>query len=294
MGRIKIFKVGTGIFICLVFVVVFLSSCINQEKSNEAFVEIVAHRGIWREFPENSLEGIEKCIELGVDMVELDIARTKDSVLILMHDTTLDRTTTGQGLVSNHTFQEIRELYLKDNNGEITQFKVPTLEETMLICKGRIKVFIDKGYDNLNQAFQILESSETESQSFFLGFVDGNDFRNDYPKISNKVDYMPLVKPKDSLDEFLSSFAGLKSSYYLFSFDSDNEWLFSKIHELPKGSMAMATTQVDYYCGGHSDSISLKKPDAGWGYLIDQGFGAICTDYPEDLLKYLKKKGLHK
>ena len=58
-------------------------------------VLVVAHRGDWRNFPENSLEGIENAIKMGVDIVELDVQRTQDGVLILMHDETLNRTTTG-------------------------------------------------------------------------------------------------------------------------------------------------------------------------------------------------------
>ena len=49
-------------------------------------VLVVAHRGDWRNFPENSLEGIENAIKMGVDIVELDVQRTQDGVLILMHD----------------------------------------------------------------------------------------------------------------------------------------------------------------------------------------------------------------
>ena len=70
-------------------------------------VLVVAHRGDWRNFPENSLEGIENAIKMGVDIVELDVQRTQDGVLILMHDETLNRTTTGKGKVSEVTMDYI-------------------------------------------------------------------------------------------------------------------------------------------------------------------------------------------
>ena len=78
-------------------------------------VLVVAHRGDWRNFPENSLEGIENAIKMGVDIVELDVQRTQDGVLILMHDETLNRTTTGKGKVSEVTMDYISNLYqIKD------------------------------------------------------------------------------------------------------------------------------------------------------------------------------------
>ena len=64
---------------------------------------VVAHRGDWRYAPENSIAAIEHSIDVGVDVVELDLQMTKDSVLIVMHDGTLNRTTTGKGKVNEWT-----------------------------------------------------------------------------------------------------------------------------------------------------------------------------------------------
>ena len=56
---------------------------------------VVSHRADWRNAPENSIQAIQNCINMGVDMIEIDLKRTKDGHLILMHDKTLNRTTTG-------------------------------------------------------------------------------------------------------------------------------------------------------------------------------------------------------
>lgn len=82
----------------------------NRDQSS---VIVVAHRGDWRNFPENSLEAIDNAVRMGVDIVELDVKKTKDGELILMHDRALDRTTTGKGLVSEATLDYIRGLKLK-------------------------------------------------------------------------------------------------------------------------------------------------------------------------------------
>ena len=67
---------------------------LHDPSSN--YVVVVAHRGDWRNYPENSLPAIESCIRMGVDVVEIDLKLTKDSVLVLSHDRTLNRCTTGR------------------------------------------------------------------------------------------------------------------------------------------------------------------------------------------------------
>jgi glycerophosphoryl diester phosphodiesterase len=80
-------------------------------KSN--YVMIFAHRGNWRGAPENSLQAYKQCIDGGIDGVEIDVHMTKDSAIVMMHDDTVDRTTTGTGLVSDYTLEEIKKLNLK-------------------------------------------------------------------------------------------------------------------------------------------------------------------------------------
>lgn len=69
---------------------------------------VVSHRGDWRNAPENSLQAFQNCIDMGVDMVELDLKKTKDGELILMHDGTLDRTTNGTGKPEDYTLAELK------------------------------------------------------------------------------------------------------------------------------------------------------------------------------------------
>lgn len=278
----------------LVFSFSLLYSCKENGNSNSGRdIKVVAHRGMWREFPENSIEGIQKCIEMGVDMVELDVAMTKDSILILMHDNTLERTTTGTGKVSEHTYDEIKALNLKDFKGGVTDFKVPTLAKSMLLAKDKIEVFIDKGYPYLKEANTILIKTNTQDQACFLVFVGASTLKANYSSISDQIDYMPLVTQSDSTGAFINSFKDFGTTYFLFSFDTTEKKLMDRIEDLPTGAMAMATTQEAYYCGGYSDTLSLNNPDEGWGYLVDKGFTAICTDYPKELLRYLRQRKLH-
>lgn len=117
-------------------------------------VLVAAHRGDWRNFPENSLEGIRSAIDMGADIIEIDLAMTADSVLVLMHDRTVDRTTDGTGTVLSFSLDSLKKLKLKDHRGHPTDYTVPTFEETMRLCKDKAVVNIDKGIQYYDQALK--------------------------------------------------------------------------------------------------------------------------------------------
>jgi glycerophosphoryl diester phosphodiesterase len=105
---------------------------------------VSAHRGgPYPGFPENAIETFANVLKYTPTIIELDVAMTKDGVLVLMHDDKLDRTTTGKGLVTEATYAEIQQLFLKDEQGTITDFKVPTLEEALTWSKGKALLTVD-------------------------------------------------------------------------------------------------------------------------------------------------------
>jgi glycerophosphoryl diester phosphodiesterase len=110
----------------------------------------VAHRGHSIAYPENTLQAYRKAIELGVEMIECDVNITSDGKLVMMHDSTLDRTTTGTGRVSAATWDEIQRLDAgKKFKPEFAGARVPSTEETLLLYKetGTLSCFEVKGAD---------------------------------------------------------------------------------------------------------------------------------------------------
>ncbi|MEM3426627.1 MAG: glycerophosphodiester phosphodiesterase family protein, partial [Thermoproteota archaeon] len=97
----------------------------------------IGHRGARFYEPENTLRSFRKALELGVDAVELDVRRTRDGELVVIHDAEVDRTTNGKGLVRELTLEEIRRL--DAGKGE----KIPTLEEALDFLDGRVKILIE-------------------------------------------------------------------------------------------------------------------------------------------------------
>jgi glycerophosphoryl diester phosphodiesterase len=105
---------------------------------------VSAHRGgPYPGFPENSLEAFANVLRYTPAIIELDVAMTKDSVLVLMHDDDLDRTTNGHGPVIEATYSEIQDLFLEDMEGNLTEFKVPTLKEALVWSKGKALLTVD-------------------------------------------------------------------------------------------------------------------------------------------------------
>lgn len=108
----------------------------------------IAHRGHSIACPENTLEAYRKAIKLGVDRIECDVNITSDGNLVMIHDVTLDRTTTGSGRVSAATWEEICRL---DASGKFRQefagARVPSTAETLLLFKaaGILSCFEVKG-----------------------------------------------------------------------------------------------------------------------------------------------------
>ncbi len=97
----------------------------------------VGHRGARAYAPENTLASFKKAIEIGVDAIELDVRKTKDNQLVVIHDADVKRTTDGEGLVSELTLGQI-----KDFSAEGSE-KIPTLEEALDFLDKKVKVLIE-------------------------------------------------------------------------------------------------------------------------------------------------------
>ena len=97
---------------------------------------VVAHRGYSAQYPENTVSAFEAAIDAGADMIELDVCLTKDRVPVVIHDKTLERTTDGNGLVSELTLSKLKKLDAGSwFSPEFKGLTIPTLEEILLQIK---------------------------------------------------------------------------------------------------------------------------------------------------------------
>jgi glycerophosphoryl diester phosphodiesterase len=116
----------------------------DEPHEGRGTVSIIAHGGLPRIAPYNTLTSFRKAIELGVDMLEVDVQQTKDGDLIVLHDKTVDRTTDGHGAVRNFTLAELKSLDAGIGFGEeFRNERIPTLEEVVGILDPRTILLLE-------------------------------------------------------------------------------------------------------------------------------------------------------
>ncbi|MCX2574588.1 glycerophosphodiester phosphodiesterase family protein [Pedobacter sandarakinus] len=277
-----------------VFCQVRLDSSIINSK-----VLVAAHRGDWRNAPENSLKAFDNATKLGVDIIELDLALTKDSVVIVMHDQSIDRTTNGTGSPSQYSLQEIKKFYLKSGHGQLTMHKIPTLEEALQLLKGRVWINLDKSYPYFREAYKVLVATGTLNQCIFKSSENYKTVKNKYGDLLDKIIYMPVVRGSnpDALKDILEYNTRLKPyAFELVAFDSNSDILNRTNEITSSGSKIWINALWPSLNDGHDDdrAVEMNQPDQSWGWLIAHGATIIQTDRPKELIQYLREKGLHR
>lgn len=271
---------------------------IRNPKSKNVLV--VCHRGDWRNFPENSIPAIESVIEMGADVVELDIQLTKDSVLVLMHDGTIDRCTTGKGRVDDLTYEELQKFYMKTAHGTrcSLDLKVPTLREALEVCKDRIVINIDKGYNHYGLVLALAEEMGMTEQILIKGSSSLASIREKMAANKQNLLYMPIITPTNAksmalFEEYIADDEP-QLAYEICWGEYTPEVESAMQRLIADGSKLWVNSLWNSLCGGLSDDVAwVTSAEEVYGKLVDMGATMIQTDRPEYLLEYLRERGLH-
>ncbi len=260
-------------------------------------VLVVSHRGDWRNAPENSLQAFRNCLNMNVDMIEIDLKQTKDGHLVLMHDETIDRTTNGKGRPSDYTLEELRQFRLINGLGRVTDHVIPTLEEVLNLCKGKILINIDKGYDFFKEVYELTERTGTTGQVVIKSSYPLSKVRQENGDVLDKVIYMPIIQLDNPdaeriLDEYLT-ISPVAIECCFENYTSNVQRLLQKIKS--SGVKIWINSLWASLNAGHDDDRAVEKGEVeeSWGWIISQGATLIQTDRPAAMISYLKKKGLH-
>ncbi|MBU4209190.1 MAG: glycerophosphodiester phosphodiesterase, partial [Proteobacteria bacterium] len=123
------------------------------------------HRGAAALEPENTLLSIRKAMEIGVDAVEIDVHLSKDKELVVIHDSTLDRTTNGTGPVNNYTLSELKKY--DAGKGET----IPTLQQAMELTDKKIRLVIElKEKDTEKIVVEQIKKNRIEDNVYVISF----------------------------------------------------------------------------------------------------------------------------
>lgn len=258
-------------------------------------VLIVAHRGDWRNAPENSLQALKNCIRMGVDMIEIDLKKTKDGQLVIMHDATINRTTNGKGRVDEYTLAELRQFRLKNGMGRVTNHPIPTLEEMLIEAKGKILINIDKGYDYFQDVYTLLQKTGTTSQVVIKSGHDYDKVKAENGSVLDKVIYMPIITlNKEGAEQLLDGYKKMKPIAVECCFSEVTPEVVSLLKKVQKnGSKVWINSLWASLNAGHDDDRAVEENlmDECWGWIIAQGATLIQTDRPLELINYLRSKG---
>jgi glycerophosphoryl diester phosphodiesterase len=242
-------------------------------ESKHKFI-VIAHRGQHTEVPENTIASFEEAIKSTVDYVEIDLRTTKDSVLVIMHDATVNRMTNGTGKVSDLTYAEIQKLQITDKTGKT--YPIPTFAEVLKTCKNSIHIYLDFKNASVAQSYQMIKKYGMEKQ--IIVYINEP---HQYTEWKALVPEMPLmislpenIKTADDVNKLLSQtpVALLDGDYSDYT---------------PTTLKAAADAGVPAW-------PDIQSPDEAknWDKALATGFKGLQTDHPKALIDYLVKKGL--
>ena len=245
---------------------------------------ITGHRGAAGLAPENTLASIQLAIELGVDRIEIDVQQTKDNKIIVLHDRTLRRTTTGHGFVKNLTYDEILQFSAgyKFNKFYINE-KVPTLEQVIDLIDGKVELLIETKYSYMyypnieRHIINIIKNKNARDWCKVISFNDRALFRIN--KLDNSIRLGKLFVGKHarlplSFDKGLNIRPLKKYAFVdevIVKHDYATKAIIEKVHDFGK----------ELHVWTVNNEATIQK-------LIERGVDGIISDYPNLLMKYKK------
>ena len=250
-------------------------------------VYVVAHRantaeGQQAHVPDNCIPGIDLCVKHGVDMVELDVRTTKDGILVLCHDRTIDASTTGKGNVADYTYDELMQFDMQKEGDVYHQatgqtVKMPTLAEALLACKDRIWVNLDVKKADLPDLVKVVEDCGMEDQVMLFtsqaAVVDS---------LNPKIAIHPYIHKAESLDKY----AGMNARLFQYG------WTVYVGENVNLARQVRARGGLTYSNYLFIEEPFLRGDTRILDMFIESETDFVQTNYPEPVMAYLHKKGL--
>jgi len=157
----------------------------------------IGHRGAKAHVAENTLESIQKALDIGVDMIEIDVHKCASDELWVIHDFTLDRTTDGSGEIAKKSAEELRKLKVDGH------FKIPLLTEVLDLIAGKCSINIElKGLNTAESVCRIIQKKISSENWKYSDFVISSFQKNELFKVRQHDNHVPIaVLSKASVPE---------------------------------------------------------------------------------------------
>ena len=269
--------------------------------SSHQGIVVIAHRGCHEPVPthgfgyspENSLTALEHCVAMGVDMMELDVRKTADGHLVILHDDSVERTTDGHGKIDDMTLADLLKLRLRQNLGgyaePLTDQHIATLDEMLSAAKGRITLNLDVKepiYAEVVDAVVRAGLTDLVIVKTRAGIVT-------QPLAAiepfTRVPFIPVLDPRgsDVVAVAERQMAGAKPVAlelpHMAAADLPKVVAAAQLH----GVKLVSNTLGDGFLSGKAgDNDVLRDPDAVWGWQYRNGISVFQTDKVEALMKF--------
>jgi glycerophosphoryl diester phosphodiesterase len=233
---------------------------------------VVAHRGAGVLAPENTLAAIRKGIELGVSFVEVDVRTTADGELVLMHDSSVSRTTDGTGEVRMQTAAQIAALDAGSKFGpQYAGEPVPTFAQTLDLCRGKVGIYIDPKDVRLSRVVAMLRERDMVAGAVvYCDVLQAMEVKRLEPKLAIMPGPEQWLLVHGVAEDVARS---LKAEY-----------IDSHVIAWTKDAVEGA------HRGGAKVCVDIMGPtdnSEGWQRAIDLGVDGMQTDRPDELLRFL-------
>lgn len=243
---------------------------------------ISGHRGtIENHMPENSIPSMKEVLKHTVAIFEIDPRLTKDSIPVMVHDATLDRTTTGTGKVIDYTWAELKKLKLKDKQGQATKYKINTLDEMINWAKGKTILNLDKKDLPMEMTAEIIRKHNAYA---WVWVTVHNVEQARFYLEKNPKQYLSMhIKTKQDLDKFVQS--GLPFNRMIVYIGPEikaaNQDMYKFFHA--KGVMCMISSAPTY------DKLPTKEERAEkFRAVFADGASILESDLPIEVSQALK------
>ncbi|SDE35400.1 glycerophosphoryl diester phosphodiesterase [Dyadobacter soli] len=250
---------------------------------------IAGHRGgMVKGFPENSIATFENTLKHTPAFFEIDPRLTKDSVMVLMHDATLDRTTTGTGKLSDYTYAELKKFRLKDAEGNITDFPIPTLSEVIEWARGRTVLNLDHKDVPLAMTEALIKKHKADA--FVMLTVHSASEMQYYLSQNKNHTFSAFIRNMKEYDDYEKAGVPFTQmiAYIGPHVKPENKELYALLNK--KGTMCMISAASSY------DKLkTAEERKAAYIAIAKDGASILESDYPieaaEAVKEYVQKSG---
>lgn len=248
-----------------------LHSFFQYTGSNKPLIS--GHRG---GYPENAIETFEYVLKNTPAFFEIDPRLTKDSVIVLLHDSTLDRTTTGKGRLADYTWEEVKQFRLKDKDGNVTPCRIPTLQEAIDWARGKTVLNLDKKDVPLLMTANIIKKNN--AVHFVMVTVHNAKQAKFYYEADPQIMMSAFVKTEKALKEYEAAGIPWKNmiAYIGSENKSSNKTMFDFLHA--RGVMCMISAAPVY-----DKLATASERAAAYRAIFMQGADILESDYPVEV-----------